>query len=57
MKYTVMNAYDLTTLIEKVNDLIKEGWKPLGGIQAMIDNEAQDPYRYNYCQAMIKKTE
>ena len=43
--------------------LKKLGYKPVfvdidkNTLQAMIDNEAQDPYRYNYCQAMVKETE
>ena len=37
MEYTVAYAFDLNKLIDKVNKLIKEGYKPIGGI-AIISN-------------------
>ena len=53
MKYTVINAFRLTNLIEDVNDLIKEGWEPLGGISGTVNSKTEDLYRHQYCQAMI----
>ena len=40
-EYTVVSAFTIGLLIDKVNELIKEGWQPIGGIssngqQAMI---------------------
>ena len=32
--YTVVEEYDLQKLIIKVNEMIKEGWKPIGGVCA-----------------------
>lgn len=53
MKYIVMNAFDLINLIENVNDLIKKGWEPLGGISETVDSKTDDLYEHQYCQAMI----
>ena len=32
MEYTVVKANHIDTLIEEVNRLMKEGWRPIGGI-------------------------
>jgi hypothetical protein len=32
MEYIIVKAGTTETLIEKVNELIGQGWKPLGGI-------------------------
>jgi hypothetical protein len=32
MEYTVVKAGTTEALIQKVNELITQGWKPLGGI-------------------------
>lgn len=45
MKYDVVKDGSIETMINEVNDLIKKGWIPLGGIG--ID-------QYFWCQAMIK---
>lgn len=49
MKYTVVRTRNLNELIEQVNLLIKEGWKPQGGIC-----ESAGQYALEYSQAMIK---
>jgi len=62
MEYTIINSHDLKpprdadlksmadgyqVLLSKINDMIKQGWRPLGGI-------ALDSSRV-YFQAMIKE--
>jgi len=37
-QYLAVESRDLEQLIEKVNSLIKEGWKPLGGIACAINS-------------------
>ena len=49
MKYTVVKTNRLDQLIEKVNLLIQEGWKPQGGICEKTYYGTTDFY-----QAMIK---
>ena len=49
MEYKVVQASPLSTLVEKVNDLISNGWEPLGGITtAGLDAST-------FYQAMVKK--
>lgn len=47
MKYTVLTAPLLTMMDKVVNDYIKHGWKPQGGV-----TETKSGY---YIQAMIKE--
>jgi len=49
MKYTVVGTRDQSKFEERVNDLIKEGWKPQGGIFIVVDNNG-----WIYYQAMVK---
>jgi len=53
MEYTVVEGHNREELIRKVVELIKQGWKPLGGIAVstvfpIIGN-------YIFCQAMLKE--
>ena len=51
MKYTVVRTRKLNELIEQVNLLIQEGWKPQGGIcESTYQGSAE------YYQAMIKNS-
>ena len=43
--YTIIKAAEVAELVRKVNKLIQEGWKPLGG---MVIGRA------HYYQTMIK---
>jgi hypothetical protein len=53
MEYTVVvEEVDLDSLISKVNERIKVGWTPLGGIA--IDIEDGLGRIDFYCQALIK---
>ena len=49
VEYTVLSYSSLDSLIREVNRMIKDGWKPLGGIAS-----ARESYAYFY-QAMIKE--
>jgi Domain of unknown function (DUF1737) len=51
MVYKIVEGTDTLVLEAKVNELIAEGWKPLGGPVA----EGQGIYE-NWYQAMIKIT-
>lgn len=54
MKYRVLCNDVLEDLEKDVNELIQEGYQPLGGIQV------EPPFtdgRWGYMQAMIKKDE
>jgi len=46
MQYIIVKAYDSDVLAKEVNKLIKEGWRPIGGVgvgnsiyQAMVKGE------------------
>lgn len=47
--YTVIEEDDLLKLAESVNELMWEGWKPLGGVA--IGQLAE--FDMKYCQALI----
>ena len=46
MEYTIAHGDSLAVIIKRVNELIKQGWKPQGGICQIMGN---------YYQAMIKE--
>lgn len=48
MEYTVIEDFELEQLIKHVNEHIKEGWKPLGGVVV-----SQGGVVDKYIQAMI----
>lgn len=51
MEYTVINYDSIESLIKVVNEYIKDGWKPLGGICLTPNSQYAGP---QYAQAMIK---
>ena len=53
MKYTVVQEHDREQLISKVTELIKQGWKPQGGIS--VSTVAPVLGKHIFCQAMIKE--
>ena len=53
MEYTVVAEHDRDQLIMKVAELIKQGWKPLGGIA--VSTVAPILGNYIFCQAVIKE--
>jgi hypothetical protein len=53
MEYTVVEGHNREELIRKVVELIKQGWKPLGGIA--VSTVAPILGYHIFCQAMIKE--
>ena len=53
MEYTVVKEHNREELIKKVSELIKQGWKPLGGIA--VSTVAPILENYIFCQAMVKE--
>ena len=60
MEYTILNCDDLDGIIEDVNQHIKDGWKPLGGIAVVshwdpaLEVDWQNPCVL-YFQSMTKE--
>jgi len=48
MEYSVIKTNLLKSLVKKVNEAIKEGWKPLGGVCLDVG--------YGFAQAMVRET-
>jgi len=64
MDYKIVTSSTPEQLTVKVNELIKEGWKPVGGHQAFIthqqnrfsgDQHKDTVYDVEYSQTMIKE--
>ena len=64
MDYRIVTSSSPEQLVVKVKDLIKEGWKPVGGLQALVthkqnrysgDQHKDTVYDVEYSQAMIKE--
>lgn len=53
MEYTVVKEDKREELIRKVSELIKQGWKPLGGVSFAV--VAPIAGMFIFCQAMIKE--
>ena len=53
MEYTVIVEHNRDELVKKVAELIKQGWKPLGGIA--VSTVAPMLGNYIFCQALIKE--
>ncbi len=55
MEYTIVTGKFLSQIISHVNEKIKDGWTPQGGIsESVVDSGAPDTF---FIQAMIKKQE
>lgn len=50
MKYHVVSAFNLTTLLETVNSFIRSGWKPLGGISVV---QSTNPDKLQLFQSVV----
>ena len=48
MEYSVIKTNLLKSLIKKVNEAIREGWKPLGGVCMDVG--------YGFAQAMVRES-
>jgi hypothetical protein len=53
MEYTVVEEHNREAIIKKVAEMIKQGWKPLGGIA--VSTVAPIVGNYIFCQAMVKE--
>lgn len=53
MEYKLVETRDREELIKVVEGLIKQGWKPLGGIAVAVIAPMLDIFMF--CQAMIKE--
>lgn len=55
-KYIVVEQYDIAMLEKEVNDYIKKGYEPIGGIAIYIDDDSSKLLKDNlFYQAMYKK--
>ena len=54
MKYKAIETGTVEGLTEQVNELIKEGWEPIGGVSTSLSES--DEYQYScVAQALVKK--
>lgn len=53
MEYTILEERNTADLKSSVNAAIAEGWRPLGGVAASIDQRDLQT-DYFYTQAMVK---
>ena len=51
MKYHIFSESSVSNLIEMVNDAIKRGWTPMGGVATSMEQGSQ-----YYTQAMVNIT-
>lgn len=55
MEYIAVYGLDTSDLSEKVNKLIKDGWKPFGSLSCAMATAENEGIYYQYSQAMIKE--
>lgn len=53
MKYILVEENSIETLMESVNKLITDGWKPLGGVSHSKNPDLRG--NISYCQALVKE--
>ena len=56
-EYIVLQNYDSLELVDEVNDHIKSGFIPIGGVHSNIiyqSNIRPDNFLHNFYQAMVK---
>ena len=53
MEYRVINDSKMTDLVKEVNNAIKEGWKPQGGV-SVTKGLAPIRQAFIWAQAMVK---
>lgn len=53
MKYEILEDEIRCTLVDEVNEYIKDGWRPIGG--ATLTAPVSYNGTYTYIQAMIKE--
>lgn len=55
--YTILVANDASSLSSQVNNLLRHGWEPQGGVTVTTGRETPDGEAYElWAQAMIKRT-
>lgn len=52
MRYTIIESIDVAVLCQKINELLFDGWQPLGGVSVVKQYDT----KINYVQAMIKES-
>lgn len=55
LQYDILKYYSADDLIEIVNDMIAEGWQPIGGIAIAVLGSGEEQEIVIYSQAMIRK--
>ncbi|MBF8149078.1 hypothetical protein ITJ86_04175 [Winogradskyella sp. F6397] len=54
MEYLVLRDIHLDALVITVNEYIKKGWKPLGGINSYRDKFMGGNHEVAYLQGLVK---
>jgi hypothetical protein len=57
IQYGIWGDFKFERLIETINALIKEGWRPLGGVSIAVRDGVGYLQQVEYAQAMIKEDE
>ena len=58
MEYQIAEETNVIFLSKEVDELLKAGWLPLGGVSvAAWYNSRLDEVQMTYCQAMVKNPE
>ena len=56
MKYEILESLmGANYLSQDVNEKIKDGWEPIGGVAIAVLGEKYGEYHHAYVQAMVKK--
>lgn len=56
--YTILSASEFLHLEERVSDMLKLGWKPIGGVSVTaVPTGYSGGGRYTYLQAMIREAQ
>ena len=56
MQYFIVKSGDTQKVVTRVNDYIKEGWKPQGGISISMTRSTIGNYMsYEYAQAIVRE--
>ena len=53
-EYCIITSFELKTLEKSVNDKLKQGWTPKGGISKAAEVIGMSGYRTQICQVMVK---
>jgi hypothetical protein len=56
MEYRIVKMNDLKDFSEKVNQLIAEGWTPLGGVSIAVYRTPDYETHHHYAQALTRDT-